>query len=223
MLATCRKLFYFSWLLHAYHYPTCERVPAHVRDTFMNFLGISKCNFCMLVTCRKYIQISDVSFSSTMVSHAPTPQPPHLLTLFLSLQRDNLSKETSDSKLLRFFGPMRPLTLRLYWDICGKSLRLRNCDCQSLAICGCNCLRPPRRADMVRLGSLQQGFPRGTWVQAEILSKSGKKKELECLGHFWAKCSGPLGGVQKVCAKEFVLILRPLVRNPLAGVGVGVS
>ena len=26
----------FSWLLHAYHSPIRERVPAHVRDTCMN-------------------------------------------------------------------------------------------------------------------------------------------------------------------------------------------
>ena len=34
---------YFSWLLLAYHSPTRERVPAHVSDTCMKFLTISKC------------------------------------------------------------------------------------------------------------------------------------------------------------------------------------
>ena len=31
-------------------------------------------------------------------------------------------------------------TLRFYCDFCGKSLRLRSCDCQSLAICDCDCV-----------------------------------------------------------------------------------
>ena len=31
-------------------------------------------------------------------------------------------------------------TLRFYCDFCRKSLRLRSCDCQSLAICDCNCV-----------------------------------------------------------------------------------
>ena len=31
-----------------------------------------------------------------------------------------------------------PLTLPFHCDFCGKSLRLRNCDWQSLAICDCN-------------------------------------------------------------------------------------
>ena len=34
VLATCWKLFeFFSWPLHAYHSPTCERVPEKERDT----------------------------------------------------------------------------------------------------------------------------------------------------------------------------------------------
>ena len=31
-------------------------------------------------------------------------------------------------------------TLRFYCDFCGKSLRLRSCDCESLAICDCDCV-----------------------------------------------------------------------------------
>ena len=36
--------------------------------------------------------------------------------------------------------PKRPGTLRLHCDFCGKSLRLRKCDWQSLAICDCDCV-----------------------------------------------------------------------------------
>ena len=57
----------FSWLLHAYHYPTCERAPAHVRDTCMKFLGMNKCKFYKLVACRTCYRINHVSFSSTIV------------------------------------------------------------------------------------------------------------------------------------------------------------
>ena len=48
-----------------YHSPTCEQVLAHVRDTYMKFLGINKCKFDMLATCRKCYGINNVHFSST--------------------------------------------------------------------------------------------------------------------------------------------------------------
>ena len=36
--------------------------------------------------------------------------------------------------------PNAPVKLRLHCDFCGKSLRLRNCDWQLLAICDCDCV-----------------------------------------------------------------------------------
>ena len=42
----------FSWLLHAYHSPTCEQVPAHVRDTSMKFWGIKNVS----LTCWLHVE-----------------------------------------------------------------------------------------------------------------------------------------------------------------------
>ena len=39
-----------------------QHVSGHVRDTCMTFLGINKCKNYMLVTCRKYFRINNVSF-----------------------------------------------------------------------------------------------------------------------------------------------------------------
>ena len=36
--------------------------------------------------------------------------------------------------------PKTPVKLRFHCDFCGKSLRLRNCDWQSLAICDSDCV-----------------------------------------------------------------------------------
>ena len=66
MLATCIKLFEVSF--HgSYIRIIPQHVSGHVRDTCMKVLGISKCKFFMLVTCRKCFRINNVSFSSTMV------------------------------------------------------------------------------------------------------------------------------------------------------------
>ena len=54
-----------------------------------------------------------------------------------------LRLQACDSESLRFFWPNALFViviLRFYCDFCGKSLRLRSCDCQSLAICDCDCL-----------------------------------------------------------------------------------
>ena len=69
MLATCRKLFEF--ICHgSYMRIIPQHVSGHVRDTCMKFLGISKCKFYMLVTCRKCFRNNHVSFSSTMIIRA---------------------------------------------------------------------------------------------------------------------------------------------------------
>ena len=57
--------------------------------------------------------------------------------------QNTLRLQGCDSESLRFFWPNAIFviaTLRFYCDFCGKSLRLRNCDCQSLAICDCDCV-----------------------------------------------------------------------------------
>ena len=65
MLATCRKLYEIAF--HgSYMRMIPKHVSGHVRDTCMKFLGINKCTFYMLVTCRKCFRIYNVSFSSTM-------------------------------------------------------------------------------------------------------------------------------------------------------------
>ena len=80
MLATCRKLFEII-LRGSYMRIIPQYVSGHVRDTCMKFLGINKCTFYMLVTCRKCFRINNVSCSSTMVS---LPQPLRVCSLALS-------------------------------------------------------------------------------------------------------------------------------------------
>ena len=67
MLATCKKV--FEIIFHgSYMRIISQHVSGHVRDTCMKFLGINKCKFYMLVTCRKCFQINSVSLSSAMVT-----------------------------------------------------------------------------------------------------------------------------------------------------------
>ena len=57
--------------------------------------------------------------------------------------QNTLRLQGCDSESQRFFWPNAIFviaTLRFYCDFCGKSLRLRSCDCQSLAICDCDCV-----------------------------------------------------------------------------------
>ena len=57
--------------------------------------------------------------------------------------RNTLRLQGCDSESQRFFWPNAIFviaTLRFYCDFCGKSLRLRSCGCQSLAICDCDCV-----------------------------------------------------------------------------------
>ena len=59
--------------------------------------------------------------------------------------KTSLRLQGCDSKSQRFFWPNAVFvigiaTLRFYCDFCGNSLRLRSCDCQSLAICDCDCV-----------------------------------------------------------------------------------
>ena len=56
------KLFHGSYMIII-----PQHVSGHVRDTCMKFLGINRCKFYMLVTCRTRFRINNVSFSSTMV------------------------------------------------------------------------------------------------------------------------------------------------------------
>ena len=73
MLATCRKS--IEILFHgSYMHIIPQHVSGHVRDTCMKVLGINKCILHMLVTCRKYFRINNVSFSSTMVRWQPLPR-----------------------------------------------------------------------------------------------------------------------------------------------------
>ena len=56
----------------------------------------------------------------------------------LETPQNTLRLQGCDSESQRFVWPNAIFviaTLRFYCDFCGKSLRLRNCDCQSLAIC----------------------------------------------------------------------------------------
>ena len=57
--------------------------------------------------------------------------------------QNTLRLQGCDSESQRFFWPNAIFviaTLRFYCDFCRKSLRLRNCECQSLAICDCDCV-----------------------------------------------------------------------------------
>ena len=61
----------------------------------------------------------------------------------LETPQNTLRLQRCDSESQRFFWPNAIFviaTLRFYCDFCGKSLRLRSCDCQSLAICDCDCV-----------------------------------------------------------------------------------
>ena len=61
----------------------------------------------------------------------------------LETPQNTLRLQGCDSESQRFFWPNAIFviaTLRFYCDFCGKSLRLRSCDCQSLAICDCDCV-----------------------------------------------------------------------------------
>ena len=67
MLTTCRKL--FEILFHgSYMRIIPGHLSGHVRDTCVKFLGINKCKFYMLATCRECFRMSNVSLSSTTVS-----------------------------------------------------------------------------------------------------------------------------------------------------------
>ena len=70
----------------------------------------------------------------------------------LETPQNTLRLQGCDSESQRFFWPNAIFviaTLRFYCVFCGKSLRLRSCDCQSLAICDCDCVghsgRQPRK------------------------------------------------------------------------------
>ena len=61
----------------------------------------------------------------------------------LETPQNTLRLQGCDSESQRFFWPNAIFviaTLRFYCNFCGKSLRLRSCDCQSLAICDCDCV-----------------------------------------------------------------------------------
>ena len=60
MLATCRKL--FEIIFHgSYMRIIPQHMSGHVKDTCMKILGINKCMFYMLVTCRKCFRINTIA------------------------------------------------------------------------------------------------------------------------------------------------------------------
>ena len=61
----------------------------------------------------------------------------------LETPQNTLRLQGCDSESQRFFWPNAIFviaTLQFYCDFCRESLRLRSCDCQSLAICDCDCV-----------------------------------------------------------------------------------
>ena len=95
----------------------------------------------------------------------------------LETPQNTLRLQGCDSESQRFFWPNAIfviVTLRFYCDFCGKSLRLRSCDCQSLAICDCDCAKLVIRGSRfcaVKLRKTREGWncrfqkntPRGRW------------------------------------------------------------